>query len=157
VEVDRVVRRRGSNIFYAIGSQMAGRLSALCAGRPLPPGRFLVLISVRGWVDPRAIVRLEGLGQFKNPITSSGQNINVRNKLYMIRFIFEDLIVTSSPPPCFGNREFVIMLRRVYPWVRVACSPQTNLCIMFTLILYFHLSRSLVRVLFRLRNKTFYS
>jgi hypothetical protein len=37
-----------------------------------PPGRFLVLISVRGLVDSRAIVRLKVLGQFKNPMTSSG-------------------------------------------------------------------------------------
>jgi hypothetical protein len=32
---------------------MGVRLSALSARRPLPPGRFLVLISVRGWVDLR--------------------------------------------------------------------------------------------------------
>jgi hypothetical protein len=51
---------------------MTVRLSALRAGHPLPLGRLLVLISVKGWVDTRAIVRLEGLGQLKNTMTSSG-------------------------------------------------------------------------------------
>jgi hypothetical protein len=64
-----VVRRRGTHIF---GSQMAVKLSASRAGRPLPPGRFVALISVRGLVDRRAILRLEGLGQLKSPVTSSG-------------------------------------------------------------------------------------
>jgi hypothetical protein len=50
---------------------MAVNLSVLRAGRPLPQGRFLVLISVRDRVDPSAIVRLEGLGQLKK-YTSSG-------------------------------------------------------------------------------------
>jgi hypothetical protein len=40
-------------------------------GRRLLPGRSLVLISVRGWVDTKAIVWLEGLGELKNPMTSS--------------------------------------------------------------------------------------
>jgi hypothetical protein len=46
------------------------RLSALNAGSPLPPGIFLVPVSVKGGVDRRVIVRLQGLGQMKNPITS---------------------------------------------------------------------------------------
>jgi hypothetical protein len=48
------------------------RLSASRAGSPLPQGRFQVLISVRGRIDPRVIVLLEGLGQIKSPVTSSG-------------------------------------------------------------------------------------
>jgi hypothetical protein len=66
------VRRRSSHIFHRVGSQMAVRLSALRADSPLPPGRLLVHISVRGLVDPRAIVRLEGVDRLKNPMTSSG-------------------------------------------------------------------------------------
>jgi hypothetical protein len=57
---------------------MAVRLSALRAGRPLPPGRFLVHISVRGRIDPKAIGRLEGLGQLKNPMTSGIESATFR-------------------------------------------------------------------------------
>jgi hypothetical protein len=42
------------------------RLSALSAARLYPPRRSMVLISVRGWVDPRATVQLEGLSHWKS-------------------------------------------------------------------------------------------
>jgi len=48
---------------------MVVNLSALSIGHLYPPGNILVLISVRGWVDARTTVWLEGLCQWKIPMT----------------------------------------------------------------------------------------
>jgi hypothetical protein len=61
---------------------MMVRLSALRAGRPLPPGIFLVLISLKGWVNPRAILRLEELGKLKKSTSSEFDPVTFRLVAY---------------------------------------------------------------------------
>jgi hypothetical protein len=53
-------------------AQDGGKFVSLTHRPTLPPKIHLVHISVRGWVDPRDIVRPEGLCHWKIPMTTSG-------------------------------------------------------------------------------------
>jgi hypothetical protein len=64
--------RKLSFLYFMTTAQDGGRLSALRAGHLYPQEIRRVLISVRGWVDPRAIVRSEEFFVNKNPLTLAG-------------------------------------------------------------------------------------
>jgi hypothetical protein len=110
MEAHIVVRRRGSYIFYTIGSQMAVRLSALRTGRPLLTGKIPGTHLCYSWVDPRTIVRMEGLGQFRSPMTSSGFDpatfqlvAQCLNQLrYRVPPLYLRAILIETSHPCLG-------------------------------------------------------
>jgi hypothetical protein len=71
-EAHRVLISRCSQIFYTISLEMAVRLWALHTSCPFPSGTFVVLISVRSWVDPQDNSVAGGIRSSKNPITTLG-------------------------------------------------------------------------------------
>jgi hypothetical protein len=102
---------------------MAMRLLALRAGRPLHTERFLVLIYVRSWVNPRVIMQLEGWGKLNNPMTSS------RYDPAIFRLVTWD----------FNHHFYIIildkyMLNSLFPW---ECTYYMIICISPEFIIFY--------------------
>jgi hypothetical protein len=82
-----------------------------------PPGTFLVLTSVRGWLNPRVIMQLEGLHHLKNLITSSPTVILIlySSKLQidsLIKQLVSSLLVSAYYNKCYWKNVYVITSQR---------------------------------------------
>jgi hypothetical protein len=99
---------------------MGVRLSALRASCTSPQGRFLVLISVRGLVDPRAIVRLEGLRQLRKSNDLIG--IRIRN-LTTCSIVLQPTTLPHAPMFVYVIFKISILPLQKTKWVSIIITP----------------------------------
>jgi hypothetical protein len=77
-----VLRRLSSHILHKTGSQMALRMSVLYVDHAPPPGRFLVLISVR-----ERLSKLLGHNAARKIRSNEGSNNFIRNGSRNLRLV----------------------------------------------------------------------